>query len=252
MDWVMADYLPVSFFSLRPSTATASGGTTLLVPTAFAIKMAMLSASLHTQGLDEGQRRFPTIRALRIALALPEQLMVLKTVGRVQRPSKLVGSADREPEIVQARAQGHYPYLPTMAPREYVQFAGPITLACTLDHEEPPRWLEGLLVAVNYLGKRGGFLQIADWPKREGELGPDFVEVTRDSSDFPIDGTLQQLDDWGETITFEHADIYSEKPITLGKERLLRQVVLPYRLEQSNLTYSQYRRIKGERGLRHG
>lgn len=252
MAWVLAPYLPVSFFSLRPSTATASGGTTLLVPTAFAIKMALLSASLHTKGLDEGQRRFPTIRALRIALSLPEQLLVLKTVGRVQRPSKLVGSGDREPEVAQARAQGHFPYLPTMAPREYVQFAGPITLACTLDHEEPPGWVEEVLVAVNYLGKRGGFLQIIDWPKREGEVGPDFIEVTRDSSDFPIDGTLQQLDDWGETITFEHADIYSEKPIVLGKERLLRQVVLPYRLEQSGRTYSRYRRIPIERDQRHG
>jgi hypothetical protein len=210
--------------------------------------MALLSVSLHTRGLDEGQRRFPTIRALRIALAVPEQLMVLKTVGRVQRPSKLVGSANREPEIAQARARGHYPYLPTMAPREFVQFAEPLTLACTLDQEEPPDWLEEALVAINYLGKRGGFLQIADWPKREDEVSPDFIEITRDSDDFPIDGTLQQLDDWGEMITFEHADIYNEKPIILGKERLLRQVVLPYRLEQSNRTYSRYRRIKSEEG----
>jgi len=44
-------------------------------------------------------------------------------------------------------------------------------------------------------------------------------------------------------MTFDHADIYSAKRITLGKERILRHVVLPYRLARSSRGYSLYERI---------
>jgi len=40
--WVIATYQSTSLFSLKPATATASGGRTLLVPTPYAIKMALL------------------------------------------------------------------------------------------------------------------------------------------------------------------------------------------------------------------
>jgi hypothetical protein len=51
------------------------------------------------------------------------------------------------------------------------------------------------------------------------------------------------LDDCGPKMTFEHADIYSGKRITLGKERVLHHVVLPYRLTRSSKSYSLYERI---------
>jgi len=44
-------------------------------------------------------------------------------------------------------------------------------------------------------------------------------------------------------VSFEHADIYSGKRITLGKERVLHHVVLPYRLTRSSKSYSLYERI---------
>ena len=230
MRWLCATYLPVSFFALRPSNVTASGGKTLLAPTPFAIKMALLSASLHTQGLIEGQRRFPLLHTLRIALALPAELVVIKTQVRLWRPIKLGASATREQDIKAARERGHYPNQPTIAAHEFVQYVGPLGLAFTLDGSEPPSWLAETLVAINYLGQRGSFLQLAHWPEHRDTLSPEYVEITRESTDFPIDGTLQLLDDWGATMTFDHADIYSATPIRLGKERIQHQVVLPYRL----------------------
>ena len=41
-------------------------------------------------------------------------------------------------------------------------------------------------------------------------------------------------------MTFEHADIYSNKRITLGKERILRHIVLPYTLTRSSRSFSLY------------
>ena len=53
----------------------------------------------------------------------------------------------------------------------------------------------------------------------------------------------QMLDDCGPNMTFEHADIYNAKRITLGKERILRHVVLPYQLTRSSRGYSLYQRL---------
>lgn len=241
MVWVVARYQPVSLFSLRPSNATKSGGKTLLAPTAFAIKMALLSTTLSIHGLQEGQQRFPAIRALRIALALPEQLVVIKTITSTLRPYHINSSQTREAEIAEALAQGHYPFTRTVGYREWVQFGGPLTLALTGNDAEPPPWLEETLAAINYLGKRGSFLQVEEWPERIATLSSRFTELTRDSTSFPLDGTPQLLDDWGATMTFEHADSYSGTSIALGKERVFRQVVLPYHLVQSGRGYSLYK-----------
>jgi hypothetical protein len=51
------------------------------------------------------------------------------------------------------------------------------------------------------------------------------------------------LDDCGPDLTFDKADIYSDKKIKLGKERILRSVSLPYRLVRSSRAYGLYQRI---------
>lgn len=81
----------------------------------------------------------------------------------------------------------------------------------------PAAELTPLLLQVNYLGKRGGFVQM--------------------------------LDDCGPKMTFAHADIYSGKGIKLGQERILHHVILPYRLVRSSKGYSYYERIDNEEGI---
>lgn len=243
MTWTIATYEPVSLFSLRPANSTTSGGKTLIAPTAFCIKMALLSASIQTAGVAAGQRRFPQIRDLRIALALPEQAVVVKSFAKIRRPIRLGSGDAREAEITEALELGHYPFAPTIAYREFVQFGGPLRIAFTSSQGEAPAWLGETLPSINYLGKRGSFVQIAGWPLVIDELEGSFIEVTRDSTDFALEGTLQMLDDCGSMMTFEHADIYNSKRMTFGKERVPRHVVLPYRLRQSSRGYSLYERI---------
>jgi hypothetical protein len=243
MTWTIATYEPVSLFSLRPANSTTSGGKTLIAPTPFCIKMALLSASIQTAGLAEGQRRFPQIRDLRIALALPTHVVVVKSFAKIRRPIRLGSGDAREAEIVEALELGHYPFAPTIAYREFVQFGGSLHIAFASPQGEAPGWLSETLASINYLGKRGSFVQIAGWPMVAGEPDGSFTEVTRDSADFAFEGTLQMLDDCGSMMTFEHADIYSSKRMTYGKERVPRHVVLPYRLRQSSRGYSLYERI---------
>ncbi|HLY30930.1 MAG TPA: hypothetical protein VKQ36_07870 [Ktedonobacterales bacterium] len=264
MAWVVMDYQPVSIFSLRPAQVTASGGKSLLTPTGFALKMALLNASIQTAGLEEGKRRFPIIRDLQIALDLPDHITAIKSFAKVRRlyqekEGRDKANDEKEEEFklrMQAKVaamteEGDYPFQPTIAYREFVQFGDPLApaqanavrVACAHPSGATPDWVGDALLAVNYLGKRGGFFQPMRRPSLVEQLNDAFTEITRDSEGFSMQGTLQMLDDCGPTMTFDHADIYSTKRITLGKERVLRHVVLPYRLARSSRGYSFYERV---------
>src|SRR5260370_8091406 len=84
--WTVARYLPVAPFSLKPAAATSSGGKTLLAPTPYAIKMALLDAAIRTRGIEEGERLLPFLRDLSIAVALPDDLLVIKGFTKIQPP----------------------------------------------------------------------------------------------------------------------------------------------------------------------
>jgi hypothetical protein len=223
--WTIARYQPTTLFSLKPHMATSSGGKTLIVPTPFAVKTALLDAGIRTQGLEQGKAFFPSIRALDIAVLLPRQLVVNKTFTRVLRAARSVSPGQR-------------PYQRTMGFREYVHFAGPLTLAFRGMSEE----LALLLAQVNYLGKRGGFIQLLSAPEEVDALQDDFTLLTEGvSEDFRL-GTLQMVDDWGEELTFERINIYSDKPVTPGKHRVFHHVVLPHEPVRSSRGFTLYER----------
>jgi hypothetical protein len=244
--WTVARYLPVAPFSLKPAAATSSGGKTLLAPTPYAIKMALLDVAIRTRGIEEGERLLPFLRDLTVAVALPDDLLVIKGFSKIQRPLKDKGD---EQKVLEAQARGHWPMQPTIAYREYVYYRDAFQLAFTSpDGESPPAELSRLLTCINYFGKRGGFMQIME-PPRQHEHLPEgqFTELTAEGlQQFHPDGTLQVLDDCGKSLTFQRANIYSSERITIGKERILRHVVLPYKLKRSSRSYSWYQRITAE------
>jgi len=124
--WLVVQYLPVAPFSLKPAAATSSGGKTLLAPTPYAIKMALLDVAIRTMGLSQGERLFPALRDLSISLNLPEDLMVIKGFSKIQRPLKDKGD---ERKALEAQARGHWPMQPTIAFREYVYYRDAFQLA---------------------------------------------------------------------------------------------------------------------------
>lgn len=251
MPWTIVDYHPVSLFSLRPAETTASGGQSLLVPTAFALKMAILHASIQMEGIEEGQRRFPAIRDLRIALCPPDHISVSNVKVKLLRQYEAKKPRSKDEEIARLREAKQYPFHGTLAYREFVQFGDAtksarenmVRVACYVADSSVVRWLKPTLLAINYLGKRGGFFQAMGEPAVTMELGAAFSEITRDTTDFFIDGIRQNLDDCGTSMSFEHADVYHPLPIRLGMERVIRQVVLPYRELHAGQDYSVYERI---------
>jgi len=60
---------------------------------------------------------------------------------------------------------------------------------------------------------------------------------------FPL-GIIQLMDDWGDELTFDKVDIYSGEKITMGKDRIRKGVILPFRLTRSSKSFSLYERIE--------
>jgi len=236
--WWIAEYEAVTLFSLKMSSATASGGKTLLVPTPYAVKMALLDVACRLMGVKQAEQVWPQIRDLQVALQPAARAVVTNLFQKVLRPRRNPIPFD-EPEAG--------PFQKTIGYREYAFLEGAFGVALSGTQDLP--WLTDLLLNLNYLGKRGGFVQMVRLPETVEALPPGFTLLTTGiAGAFPL-GTLQMLDDCGPTLTFEKANIYSHAKVSLGKDRITRQVILPYRPIKSSRSFTLYEKIE-ERGER--
>lgn len=233
--WQIANYISTALFSLKPSWATSSGGKSLLLPTPWAIKMALLDACCRLEGVANAESKWPAIRDRIVALRGPAHIVVTNTFTRILKP--------RRGEASEGKADAG-PLARTIGFREYVFYPNPLGIALSCNSGEEAGWLAALLLQINYLGKRGGFLQLLSAPALADELPEGFLLTEQDNSTFDLHGTMQQLDDCGPEMAFEQANIYSGKSIRLGAERILQHIAIPYRLISSSKGYSLYQRIE--------
>jgi hypothetical protein len=235
--WLTAEYLPVGLFSLKNAMATSSGGKSLLVPSPYALKMALLDAACRVWGVSRAKTAWPTIRDLPVAVCLPERAVVTNLFTKVLRPR-------RNPARSGTPDAG--PLGKTIAFREYVWICGNLGIALDVGESDSLAEMTELLLQINYLGKRGGFVQLFEPPQVTDYLPEGFVLLNPPGGQerFDSQGLMQMLDDCGPKMTFEHADIYSGTGVRLGKERVLSHVILPYRLARSSKSYSLYERIE--------
>lgn len=234
--WLLTEFEAATLFSLKQSSATSSGGKTLLVPTPFAVKMALLDAACRTRGVKEAETLWEQIGGLRIALRPATRVVVTNLFQKVLRPRRGESNLD---------GPDAGPFQKTIGYREYAQWDGALGIAFQVAEQNESEWLVQLLMNVNYLGKRGGFVQWRPPARWENALGDDFVQTDVGQTVFAINGTLQVLDDSAPSLTFEKANIYSDKKIQMGKDRVLRPIVLPnFRLTRSSKSYSLYERVE--------
>lgn len=234
--WLIAEYLATSLFSLKPSWATSSGGKSLLLPTPFAIKMALLDAACRSDGVTAAKQAWASIAPLQIALRGPGRIVVSNTFTKILKPKRgesVEGSAD------------FGPMQKSIGFREYVYHDGTIAFALQITNSDTAALLSDWLFQINYLGKRGGFLQLSSLPELADDLPSDFVIINQmHASAIPINGVVQPMDDTGEKVSFEKVNIYSGESLKSGKDRVLHHVVLPYRLVKSSRGYSLYERFE--------
>lgn len=233
--WTLAEYQATSLFSLKQSTATSSGGKTLLLPTPYAIKMALLDVLCRTEGAAEGRRNWPALCQAQIALRPVPRLVVNNTFTRILRHSR-EGKQEKEEEEKKEKSA----YTPSIGYREYVQWQGLLGIAirsADLPFERLSQWLLGLQM----LGKRGSFVQLQAPPQQVEQLPADYILIDgRLPEAIPLQSLLQRLDDCSPSLTFEKADIYSDEKVELGKERQLHSVLLPYQRGRATRGYTEY------------
>lgn len=235
MMWLEAIYQPTALFSLRPSWTTSSGGKSLLLPSPFALKMALFDAAFRTTGWAQAKDAWPWIRNLDIGIRLPRHILVTNLFIRILRVKEIKTAASgKESAITKAKEDQSWPFARTIAYREFVFHPGVISLAIAVPNTYAAQ-LADWLTQINYLGKRGGFVQLMALPRPIANADG-YTLLTGQADSFPLAGIVQQLDDCDPQMTFEEANIYeSRKP-----KRVVRHIVLPYRLARSSRAYSLY------------
>jgi len=234
MPWLIAYYVPVGLFSLKHGEATSTGGKSLLIPTPFSIRTALVDAALRVEGHQRAEEVVGLVKALSLALKPPEYVAVSALFAKVLKPERSDAAHDR-------------PFQKTIAFREYVHWRGTLGVAVQ-GQESALRQVMSWLRHITYFGKRGSLVQLEAPPRLQPDLPPDFVllhgpDLNQElPSTFPL-GLLQRVDEWGPTLSWEHLNVYNhERRIRVGKERIRFDVILPYQMTQAGRGFVMYER----------
>lgn len=238
--WLVAAYAPVTLFSLRMTHATSKGGKTLLVPTPYAVKMALLDACFRRWGPGEAENNaralFEAIKARAVRIRPPGHCVVQNTFIKV---------------LDQAREKGAGPFRRTIAYREFVYYEGrmEVAIACAGMASQEIDSVRELLAHLNTFGKRGSFFQYLGCEVVEGTLGDGYsAELASGEMDYPASyAVVQALDDFGDALCrardgFERVSTYGGGGITLDEHRVLRLTALPYRRRSASRHFTWYER----------
>jgi hypothetical protein len=242
--WLILTYNPTSLFSLRYSSATAAGAKSLVVPTPYTIKMALLVAAIRWRGLDYARNEaFPKVRDIRPIRIRPAEYAVVNRCFlkyqklREDKTAKAGREADYLPPIG---------YLSTVGFREYVYLRGYWDIGLPVDAADDAVLLSSLAVRVNYFGKRGSFVQFLG-SEVAAELPAGFSSPLADSFSTGAQGILQPLDDMAPSLTFDEVDVTTDSRLSEA-HRPRTPTVLPYRLMASANGYAAYGRFADEGG----
>lgn len=245
MKWLIAQYSPVTLFSLRMGEATGTGAKTLLVPTPFAIRTALLDVAIRTQGVQTGEDAFQAIKELRLAMLPPKQVVVTNMFAKVLKPQR----GDSQKKSAMQR---------TIAFREYVHLLDNLQIAFG-GTETALNVIEPLLLQVNYFGRRGGFFQFMSADEQntaDDEIPQGFVALNGAfindgdiNGRMPVSfasGVIQLMDDWGPKLTYAKVNTHDEakiKKVGKGLDRVRKSVIFPYRITRTGRGFTAYERI---------
>lgn len=191
--WLVIEYIPTSLFSFKDIKATNTAATSLLFPTPFGVKMALISEGIKKFDLEKGKNIFELIKEREIKYNLPEEAVVNKTFGRINDLRNKIG-----------RSKPAY--------REYVYFNGSLKLAINTDgmRQEEINLLKLLFLRINYFGKKGSFMQFRK-SNITNDLDDNYLKLMSDGEvNFKFKSIIQQTEDIPLDASFEAINIYNE------------------------------------------
>ncbi len=228
--WLVIRYQPTSLFSLKTSQATSSVGVTLVIPTPYAIKMAFVDAAFRTGYEDVECAKFlRSLVKVDVRVAPARIAVVTNTFQKVRKEPK---KKDRL-----------RPYISSIAYRELVYFDGTWLWAFDLagcDYTTA-EMLVRLGPHVNYVGKRGSFVQFL---KNFRLVGLD----ARFTQPMPVDLLqilppkvhVRLLDDFGPEARLEVLSSFTTAQAKADKHRKFVETIIPTAITNIGPGFSEY------------
>lgn len=213
-----AMYKPTALFSLRDSNSTSSGAKSLFLPSPYAVKMALINQAISLDGIDfhKDSQKFDTIRDLKIKYRINGHFCVNNCFVKIQKQ----------------REKGSFN--PTVSFREYIFLDSDLELIFeTNSKNDMVCFLKKYLCTINQFGKRGCFFQFVEF--RENPLPANVVPFNVEEVQYG--GILQEYDDFGEKVTFDNVNNYSDKKTERKKQVML----LPLHKICSSKSYTLYK-----------
>lgn len=227
--WLVARFLPCSLFALKVSTATSSVGRTLVVPTPYAIKMALVDAAFAA-GLPDAAcgELLRSLVGVDVRIAPPSRAVVSHTFLKVrQEPKK------PDPE---------HPYISSVAYREFVFHQGEWHWAFDLANRptDLAAMLSRVLPYVRYIGKRGSFIQFVGLERLE-DLDQTYTQpMDGNSLRVPPRAHIAPLDDFGPDADLETLSSYSSKTAKAERHRVFVNTLVPLGIVSTGPGFSEY------------
>jgi hypothetical protein len=218
---------------------TNKGGKTLVVPTPYSVKMALIDACFRAwdgpEAFSSAQRIFDLVKARGIRFRPPPHCVVQNTFVKA----------------LDANRDSALPFKQTIIYREHIAFSGgPLEIALDIDglSNEDVSFIAHLFWHVNSLGKRGGFWQCLETGQLNN-LGGAYTVPMQAGEITNIDeyGLIQLLDDFGEALCdakdgFDRVSTYGQGALTLGKHRVFIPSAVPYRRLTAAKRFTWYER----------
>ena len=223
--WLVAEFLPTSLFSLRASNATNAAAKTLLLPSPYCVKMALLDASYRRDGVATTEARFEWIRDLEIRFEVPQHAVVNTCFVKIQKWNNDAWGS-------------------TFALREYVFYQGTLKIAFTSKTlgEEWREQLPQLLLHINQLGKRGCFMQLLAPPELLQQELPVNFAVPLSNGGLRGNVVLQPLDEMQPKAKLAQVNNFTSVSVTKAAIRTSVATGVPYQRHASSRSFDYYRR----------
>jgi hypothetical protein len=229
--WLVAEYRPTALFSLKISLATSSVGKTLIVPTLYSIKMALVDAGFRA-GLSDRECAdlLRSLVATDVRIAPSVAAVVTHTFVKVRQES-------REGDPLR-------PYIPNIAYREVVHHHGCWSWAFDLagGDDTLAERLVHLAPHVGYIGKRGSFVQFMGL-SRSTNLSDRFTQPIQSEEPWspPARVHVVPLDDFGPEADLETLSSFTERSPKRDRHRKFVQTMVPIGLVNTGPGFSEYR-----------
>jgi hypothetical protein len=230
--WLISEYEPTALFSLKMSLATSSVGKTLVIPTPYSIKMALVDAAFRAGLSDtECDEFLRSLVAVEVRVAVSDAAAITHTFIKVRQESR-GGDPTR-------------PYISTVAYREVVHHHGRWLWAFDLvggDDILTERLIR-LAPHVCYIGKRGSFVQFRGL-SRATELNHQFTQPVQNDRPWspPPRAHIVSLDDFGSEADLATLSSFTDRSPKRDRHRKFVEIVVPMGLVNTGPGFSEYRK----------